>query len=50
MNTDRTLPGTIALAALTTVAVLCLGRLFATTSFLGPVLAAGLGTHALAWA
>ncbi|MBV8957812.1 MAG: DUF4129 domain-containing protein [Actinobacteria bacterium] len=50
MNTDRTLPATIALAALTTVAVLCLGRLFATTSFLGPVLAAGLATHALAWA
>jgi len=49
MTSDRTAGATIALTALTVVAALGLSRLFATGAFLGPVLAAAVATHAVAW-
>src|SRR5581483_9826941 len=49
VSSDRSLPATLALTGLTAIAALCLSRLFATGSFLGPVLAAAVATHALAW-
>lgn len=49
MTSDRTAPATVALTVLTLVAALGLSRLFATGGFLGPVLAAAFGAHALAW-
>jgi hypothetical protein len=44
-----TIPATIALTILTVVTAAGMGRLFNSTSFLGPVVGAAVGAHALAW-
>jgi hypothetical protein len=46
---DDTLVPTLALTLLTIVSAVSLGRLFADTSFLGPVLITALVCHGLAW-
>jgi transglutaminase-like putative cysteine protease len=49
MSTDRSIPATIALAGLTAVSALSLGRLFGSGAWVTPVLAAVLGAHLAAW-
>ncbi|TMM10759.1 MAG: transglutaminase domain-containing protein [Actinobacteria bacterium] len=44
-----TLPATAALTVLTVVTAAGMGRLFNSTSYLGPVVGAAVGAHALAW-
>ncbi|HWC38097.1 MAG TPA: hypothetical protein VG476_06190, partial [Acidimicrobiales bacterium] len=44
-----TLPATAALTVLTVVTAAGMGRLFNSTSYLGPVLGAAIAAHALAW-
>jgi transglutaminase-like putative cysteine protease len=44
-----TLPATVALTVLTMVTAAGMGRLFNSTSYLGPVLGAAIAAHALAW-
>ena len=48
-NVDETAPATVALAALTLVAAVSLGRLFNDGSFLGPVILTAAGVHTVAW-
>ena len=44
-----TLPATVALTLLTVVTAAGMGRLFNSTSYLGPVVGAAIAAHALAW-
>jgi transglutaminase-like putative cysteine protease len=44
-----TIPTTVALAILTVVTAAGMGRLFNSTSYLGPVVGAAIAAHALAW-
>src|SRR5207302_1231991 len=44
-----TIPTTVALAVLTAVTAAGMGRLFNSTSYLGPVVGAAVAAHALAW-
>jgi transglutaminase-like putative cysteine protease len=46
---DRSLPATLALTAVTVVTALGLGRLFATGAWVGPILVAAVGAHLVAW-
>lgn len=46
---DESVPATLALAALTVVSAVSLGRLFNDGSFLGPIILAALGVHTVAW-